>query len=53
MVLYVFGVFLLYTGFKMFTATEDEEFEPHESKVYKFISRIFRWLRTVGTENYG
>ncbi len=40
-ILYVFGAFLLYTGIKMFMATDDEEFEPHESKVYKFISRIF------------
>lgn len=39
--LYVFGLFLLYTGYKMFTATDDEEFEPHDSKIYKFISRIF------------
>ena len=40
-VLYIFGAFLLYTGYKMFTATEDEEFEPHNSKVYKYISKFF------------
>jgi tellurite resistance protein TerC len=40
-VLYVFGAFLLYTGYKMFTATEEEEFEPHESKIYKYTSKIF------------
>ncbi len=39
-VLYVFGVFLLYTGYKMFTAGEDEEFKPQESKVYLFIKKF-------------
>jgi tellurite resistance protein TerC len=39
-ILYLFGAFLVYTGFKMFTATEDEEFKPHESKIYKLISRF-------------
>lgn len=39
-VLYIFGAFLLYTGYKMFTATEDEEFKPHESKIYNFIKKF-------------
>ncbi len=39
-VLYIFGVFLLYTGYKMFSSTDDEEFDPKESKVYKFVKRI-------------
>lgn len=39
-ILYVFGVFLIYTGFKMFTANEDEEFNPQESKVYLFLKRF-------------
>jgi tellurite resistance protein TerC len=36
----VFGVFLVYTGFKMFKANEDEEFNPQESKVYLFLKRF-------------
>ncbi|MFM2139303.1 MAG: hypothetical protein RJA57_1610, partial [Bacteroidota bacterium] len=32
-VLYLFGAFLLFTGYKMFTASDDEEFDPHDSKV--------------------
>lgn len=36
-VLYIFGVFLVYTGYKMFTSTEDKEFEPHDSKIYRFL----------------
>jgi tellurite resistance protein TerC len=39
-VLYVFGVFLLYTGYKMFTASDDEEFDPHESKIYRYLKKI-------------
>ncbi|MFN8289366.1 MAG: TerC/Alx family metal homeostasis membrane protein [Chitinophagaceae bacterium] len=39
-VLYIFGVFLVYTGYKMFTATEDEEFKPQESKVYRFLNKF-------------
>ena len=40
-VLYIFGVFLVYTGIKMFGSGIDDEFEPHKSKVYKYITRIF------------
>ncbi|MEI9945577.1 MAG: TerC/Alx family metal homeostasis membrane protein [Chitinophagaceae bacterium] len=39
-VLYIFGAFLIYTGFKMFRAGVDEGFDPKKSKVYKFIKRI-------------
>jgi tellurite resistance protein TerC len=39
-ILYVFGVFLIYTGYKMFTTDEEEEFDPQQSRVYKFIKRF-------------
>ncbi len=39
-ILYLFGLFLVYTGYKMFTASDDEEFDPHESKIYKFMKRF-------------
>lgn len=39
-VLYIFGAFLLYTGFHMFTADGDENFDPHESKIYKFLKKF-------------
>lgn len=39
--LYLFGAFLIYTGFKMFTATQEEEFDPADSSVLKFLKR---WL---------
>lgn len=39
-VLYIFGLFLVYTGYKMFVADESENFDPHESKVYLFLKKI-------------
>jgi len=39
-ILYVFGAFLLFTGYKMFTASEDHEFDPHNTKAYRFIKRF-------------
>jgi len=39
-ILYLFGAFLLYTGYKMFTASDDEEFDPHDTRVYKFMTRV-------------
>ncbi len=39
-VLYIFGVFLVYTGYTMFIADEEKEFKPHDNKVYKFLKRF-------------
>ena len=39
-VLYLFGGFLIFTGYKMFTANDDEEFDPHETKVFRFMKRF-------------
>src|SRR6478735_18944 len=39
-ILLIFGAFLVYTGYKMFTASDDEEFDPHDTKVYKFIKKF-------------
>jgi tellurite resistance protein TerC len=40
-VLYIFGVFLVYTGYKMFTSDEDDKFDPETSKAYKLVKKIF------------
>ncbi len=40
-IIYVFGVFLLYTGLSMFRST-DENFEPHESAIVKFVTKYIR-----------
>ena len=39
-ILYLFGVFLVYTGYKMFITDEGEEFDPHKSRVYKTLQRF-------------
>ena len=39
-ILYVFGVFLVYTGYKMFSAGDEEEFNPQGSKVYLFMKKF-------------
>ena len=39
-ILYVFGAFLVFTGYKMFTASDDEEFKPQESKIYRFLQKF-------------
>ncbi len=39
-ILYLFGVFLVYTGYKMFTAGDEEEFNPQDSKVYLFMKKF-------------
>lgn len=41
-ILYIFGGFLIYTGFKMFTTNQEEDFKPDESVVYKFLKKYFR-----------
>ena len=39
-ILLLFGAFLVYTGYKMFTASDDHEFDPHDTKIYKFMKRV-------------
>ena len=51
-ILYIFGAFLVYTGYKMFTATDDEEFKPDESKVYKWMKRILPLVSHDGDGKY-
>jgi tellurite resistance protein TerC len=51
-ILYIFGVFLLYTGIKMFTTNDDEEFDPHDSKIYRFMKRILPLVNNDGNGKY-
>jgi tellurite resistance protein TerC len=39
-ILYIFGAFLVYTGFKMFFVKTDNEFDPLQNPVYKFLKKI-------------
>ena len=50
--LYGFGAFLLYTGSKMFTAEEDEEFKPEESSIYKGMKRFLPLTPSDGNGKY-
>jgi tellurite resistance protein TerC len=40
-ILYIFGVILLITGVKIFTAKESHDYNPADNPVYKFINRFF------------
>ncbi|HEX5026840.1 MAG TPA: TerC/Alx family metal homeostasis membrane protein [Agriterribacter sp.] len=42
-ILYFFGAFLIYTGYNLFFDKEEEEFNPGESKMYKFIQKYLRF----------
>jgi tellurite resistance protein TerC len=39
-ILYLFGAFLVYTGYKMFTSSEEEEFDPHDTRLFKYLNRV-------------
>jgi tellurite resistance protein TerC len=41
-ILYVFGFFLLYTGYQLFFKKDEAEFDPGETKIYKIINKFFR-----------
>ncbi len=51
-VLYIFGAFLIYTGYRMFIATEDEEFDPHDSKIYRFMKKFLPLVPHDGNGKY-
>ena len=50
--LYIFGIFLLYTGFKMFTSNESEEFDPHDTVIYRFLKKYLPLSGTDGNGKY-
>jgi tellurite resistance protein TerC len=41
-ILYLFGAFLIYTGYKLFTKKDEAEFDPGDSKIYRFMKSYFR-----------
>ena len=51
-ILYLFGVFLIYTGYKMFTASHDQEFDPHESKIFRFMKKFLPLANHDGEGKY-
>jgi tellurite resistance protein TerC len=51
-ILYIFGAFLLYTGYRMFSASKEEEFDPHESKIYRFMKKFLPLVPHDGNGKY-
>lgn len=49
-IMYVFGVFLIYTGIKMFSSNEEEEFNPEENWAFRMMKKFFR---TTNEEPHG
>ena len=41
-VMYIFGAFLLYTGIKMFSSSQEEEFNPEKSWSYRLMKKFMR-----------
>lgn len=51
-VLYIFGAFLLYTGYRMFIASKDEEFDPLKSKIYRAMKKVLPLVPHDGDGKY-
>lgn len=49
-IMYVFGAFLIYTGIKMFSSNEEEEFNPEENWAFRLMKKYFR---TTNEEPHG
>ena len=49
-IMYIFGVFLAYTGIKMFASNEEAEFNPEENWAFRFMKKF---LRTTDEEPEG
>jgi tellurite resistance protein TerC len=41
-IMYIFGIFLLYTGVKMFSSRTEEEFNPEQNWAYRFLKKFMR-----------
>ena len=41
-IMYIFGLFLVFTGIKMFSSNEDDEFNPETNWAYKFLVKLMR-----------
>jgi tellurite resistance protein TerC len=51
-ILYIFGAFLVFTGYKMFTASDDEEFDPQQSKIFRFMKKFLPLASHDGEGRY-
>lgn len=51
-ILYVFGAFLVYTGYTLFFKKDEAEFDPGETRVYRFMKRYLRLLEVEPKGRY-
>ena len=51
-IMYFFGAFLVYTGYTMFTANGDEQFDPLNSRIYKFLKKYLPLANHDGNGKY-
>ena len=49
-VMYIFGIFLIFTGVKMFASNEDDDFDPETNWAYKLLVKL---MRTTNEEPNG
>ena len=49
-IMYIFGIFLVYTGYKMFASKEEEEFNPEENWAFRLMKK---YMRTTSEEPNG
>jgi tellurite resistance protein TerC len=49
-IMYIFGIFLVWTGAKMFASGDEEEFNPEENWAFKFMRK---YMRTTNEEPNG
>ncbi len=41
-IMYIFGIFLIFTGIKMFANKEEHDFDPSKNWAYRFLQKIMR-----------
>jgi tellurite resistance protein TerC len=49
-IMYIFGIFLVFTGIKMFASNEDDDFNPETNWAYKLLTKL---MRTTSDEPNG
>jgi tellurite resistance protein TerC len=49
---YVFGAFLIFTALKMFFTKEEDDFNPHDSKIYKLIGKIVPISKEINGQRF-
>ena len=50
--IYIFGAFLIYTGYHLFSVEQEDEFNPKENRVYKFLQRVLPITHDDGEGKY-